>query len=45
VDYAERAWLAAPEDVVDGVPFSKFVVADAGAALFGVPLTFGLTYF
>jgi glycerol-3-phosphate O-acyltransferase / dihydroxyacetone phosphate acyltransferase len=27
------------------VPFWKFVVADAGAALFGVPLTFGLTYF
>src|SRR5205085_7304520 len=28
-----------------GVPFWKFVVADAGAALVGVPLTFGLTYF
>jgi glycerol-3-phosphate O-acyltransferase/dihydroxyacetone phosphate acyltransferase len=28
-----------------GVPFWKFVVADAGAALFGVPLTFGLAYF
>ena len=27
------------------VPFWKFVVADAGAALFGVPLTFGLAYF
>jgi membrane protein DedA with SNARE-associated domain len=28
-----------------GVPFWKFVVADAGAALFGVPLVFGLAYF
>ena len=28
-----------------GVPFWKFVVADAGAALLGVPLTFGLAYF
>ena len=28
-----------------GVPFWKFVVADAGAALFGVPLAFGLAYF
>lgn len=28
-----------------GVPFWKFVVADAGAALFGVPLTFGWAYF
>jgi 1-acyl-sn-glycerol-3-phosphate acyltransferase len=28
-----------------GVPFWKFVVADAGAALFAVPLAFGLTYF
>ena len=28
-----------------GVPFWKFVMADAGAALFGVPLVFGLTYF
>jgi membrane protein DedA with SNARE-associated domain len=28
-----------------GVPFWKFVVADVGAALFGVPLTFGLAYF
>jgi membrane protein DedA with SNARE-associated domain len=27
------------------VPFWKFVVADAGAALVGVPLTFGLAYF
>ena len=27
------------------VPFWKFVMADAGAALFGVPLMFGLTYF
>jgi membrane protein DedA with SNARE-associated domain len=27
------------------VPFWKFVVADAGAALFGVPLMFGLAYF
>jgi membrane protein DedA with SNARE-associated domain len=27
-----------------GVPFWKFVVADAGAALFGVPLVFGLAY-
>jgi membrane protein DedA with SNARE-associated domain len=27
------------------VPFWKFVVADVGAALFGVPLTFGLAYF
>jgi len=27
------------------VPFWKFVVADAGAALFGVPLLFGLAYF
>ena len=27
------------------VPFWKFVVADAGAALLGVPLTFGLSYF
>ena len=27
------------------VPFWKFVVADAGAALFGVPLAFGLAYF
>lgn len=27
------------------VPFWKFVVADAGAVLFGVPLTFGLAYF
>ena len=28
-----------------GVPFWKFVAADVGAALFGVPLTFGLAYF
>jgi len=28
-----------------GIPFWKFVVADAGAALFGVPLVFGLAYF
>jgi glycerol-3-phosphate O-acyltransferase/dihydroxyacetone phosphate acyltransferase len=28
-----------------GVPFWKFVAADAGAALFGVPLAFGLAYF
>src|SRR6185503_4439428 len=28
-----------------GVPFRKFVVADAGAAVLGVPLTFGLTYY
>jgi membrane protein DedA with SNARE-associated domain len=28
-----------------GVPFWKFVMADTGAALFGVPLAFGLTYF
>jgi glycerol-3-phosphate O-acyltransferase / dihydroxyacetone phosphate acyltransferase len=28
-----------------GVPFWKFVMADTGAALFGVPLVFGLTYF
>jgi len=28
-----------------GVPFWKFVVADAGAAFVGVPLVFGLTYF
>jgi len=28
-----------------GVPFWKFVVADAGAALLGVPLAFGLAYF
>jgi membrane protein DedA with SNARE-associated domain len=28
-----------------GVPFWKFVVADAGAALFGVPFVFGLAYF
>jgi membrane protein DedA with SNARE-associated domain len=27
------------------VPFWKFVVADAGAALFSVPLVFGLAYF
>jgi membrane protein DedA with SNARE-associated domain len=27
------------------VPFWKFVVADAGAAVVGVPLLFGLTYF
>jgi membrane protein DedA with SNARE-associated domain len=27
------------------VPFWKFVVADAGAALFGLPLLFGLAYF
>jgi len=27
------------------VPFWKFVVADAGAALFSVPLAFGLAYF
>ena len=27
------------------VPFWKFVVADTGAALFGVPLVFGLAYF
>ena len=27
------------------VPFWKFAVADAGAALFGVPLTFGIAYF
>jgi membrane protein DedA with SNARE-associated domain len=27
------------------VPFWKFVAADVGAALFGVPLTFGLAYF
>lgn len=27
------------------VPFWKFAVADAGAALFGVPLVFGLAYF
>jgi membrane protein DedA with SNARE-associated domain len=27
------------------IPFWKFVVADAGAALFGVPLLFGLAYF
>jgi membrane protein DedA with SNARE-associated domain len=27
------------------VPFWKFVVADAGAALVGVPLVFGLAYF
>ena len=27
------------------VPFWKFVVADAGAALLGVPLLFGLAYF
>jgi membrane protein DedA with SNARE-associated domain len=27
------------------VPFWKFVVADAGAALFSVPLLFGLAYF
>jgi len=27
------------------VPFWKFVVADAGAALVGVPLAFGLAYF
>ena len=27
------------------VPFWKFVVADAGAALVSVPLTFGLAYF
>jgi membrane protein DedA with SNARE-associated domain len=27
------------------VPFWKFVVADAGAALFGVPVAFGLSYF
>jgi len=27
------------------VPFWKFVLADAGAALFGVPLLFGLAYF
>jgi len=28
-----------------GVPFWKFLVADGGAALFGVPLAFGLAYF
>lgn len=28
-----------------GAPFWKFVMADAGAVLFGVPLVFGLTYF
>jgi membrane protein DedA with SNARE-associated domain len=28
-----------------GVPFWKFVVADAGAALFSVPFVFGWTYF
>jgi membrane protein DedA with SNARE-associated domain len=28
-----------------GVPFWKFVVADASAALIGVPLAFGLAYF
>ena len=28
-----------------GVPFWKFVVADAGAASLGVPLVFGLAYF
>jgi membrane protein DedA with SNARE-associated domain len=28
-----------------GVPFWKFVVADAGAAVIGVPLAFGLAYF
>jgi len=28
-----------------GVPFWKFVAADAGAALFGVPLVFALAYF
>jgi membrane protein DedA with SNARE-associated domain len=28
-----------------GVPFWKFVVADVGAALVGVPLVFGLAYF
>ena len=28
-----------------GVPFWKFLVADASAALVGVPLTFGLAYF
>jgi membrane protein DedA with SNARE-associated domain len=28
-----------------GVPFWKFVVADAGAALVSVPLVFGLAYF
>ena len=27
------------------VPFWKFVAADVGAALFGVPLVFGLAYF
>jgi membrane protein DedA with SNARE-associated domain len=27
------------------VPFWKFVVADAGAAVFSVPLLFGLAYF
>jgi membrane protein DedA with SNARE-associated domain len=27
------------------VPFWKFVAADAGAGLFGVPLVFGLAYF
>src|SRR6202008_2605334 len=27
------------------VPFWKFVVADVGAALFGVPVAFGLSYF
>jgi membrane protein DedA with SNARE-associated domain len=27
------------------VPFWKFVVADAGAAVLGVPLGFGLAYF
>ncbi len=27
------------------VPFWKFVVADVGAALFGVPVVFGLSYF
>ncbi|MBP1685680.1 MAG: associated Golgi protein-like protein [Deltaproteobacteria bacterium] len=27
------------------VPFWKFVLADAGAAVLGVPLTFGLAYF
>jgi len=28
-----------------GVPFWKFLVADGGGALFGVPLAFGLAYF
>ena len=28
-----------------GVPFWKFLLADAGAALLGVPLAFGLAYF